>query len=68
MSAIPYLSIGLGLALILGFLTTPTSVAAGFFGLLTPLMTTVSISPRGRPGWAGGRMARAGSGATRSST
>jgi uncharacterized membrane protein YphA (DoxX/SURF4 family) len=50
MAAIPYLAIGLGLALILGFLTTPTSVAAGFFGLLTPLMTTVSIVSNGMAG------------------
>jgi hypothetical protein len=50
MSAIPYLAIGLGLALILGFLTTPTSVAAGFFGLLTPLMTTVAIISHGMAG------------------
>jgi hypothetical protein len=50
MSAIPYLSIGLGLALILGFLTTPTSVAVGFFGLLMPLMTTVAIISNGTVG------------------
>jgi uncharacterized membrane protein YphA (DoxX/SURF4 family) len=49
-SAIPYLAIGLGLALILGFLTTPTSVAAAFFGLLTPLMTTVAIISNGMAG------------------
>jgi len=52
-SAIPYLSIGLGLALILGFLTTPTSVAAGFFGLITPLMTTVAIISSGMAGVGG---------------
>jgi uncharacterized membrane protein YphA (DoxX/SURF4 family) len=52
-SAIPYLSIGLGLALILGFLTTPTSVAAAFFGLLTPLMTTVAIISNGMSGVGG---------------
>jgi uncharacterized membrane protein YphA (DoxX/SURF4 family) len=54
MSAIPYLAIGLGLALILGFLMTPTSVAAGFFGLLTPLMTTVAIISNGMAGGGGG--------------
>src|SRR3954447_2205803 len=54
MSAIPYLAIGLGLALILGFLTTPTSVAAGFFGLLMPLMTTVAIISNGAGGMGGG--------------
>jgi uncharacterized membrane protein YphA (DoxX/SURF4 family) len=53
MSAIPYLAIGLGLALILGFLTTPTSVAAAFFGLLTPLMTTVAIISNGMAGVGG---------------
>jgi uncharacterized membrane protein YphA (DoxX/SURF4 family) len=53
MSAIPYLAIGLGLALILGFLTTPTSVAAGFFGLLAPLMTTVAIISNGMAGMGG---------------
>ena len=52
-SAIPYLAIGLGLALILGFLTTPTSVAAAFFGLLTPLMTTVAIISNGMSGVGG---------------
>jgi hypothetical protein len=50
MAAVPYLAIGLGLALILGFLTTPTSVAAAFFGLLTPLMTTVAIISNGMAG------------------
>ncbi len=49
-SAIPYLAIGLGLALILGFLTTPSAVAAGFFGLLTPLMMTVTIVSNGMVG------------------
>jgi len=49
-SAIPYLAIGLGLALILGFLTTPSAVAAGFFGLLTPLLMTISIVSSGMAG------------------
>jgi uncharacterized membrane protein YphA (DoxX/SURF4 family) len=53
MAAIPYLAIGLGLALILGFLTTPTAVAAGFFGLLTPLMMTVTIISSGMAGGGG---------------
>ncbi|WP_435009968.1 DoxX family membrane protein [Tundrisphaera lichenicola] len=50
LTAIPYLSIGLGLALILGFLTTPTAVGAGFFTLLTPLLTTVAILASGMSG------------------
>ena len=43
MAALPYFSIALGLALILGFLTKVTSIASGFFTLVSPLLVTVQI-------------------------
>ncbi len=42
-SALPYLTIGLGLALILGFLTTASSIASACLVLLIPLLLAISI-------------------------
>src|SRR5438270_9364572 len=40
--ALPYAQIAVGLALILGFMTTPAAVAAATLILFTPLMQTIS--------------------------
>jgi hypothetical protein len=60
MSSLPYLAIGLGLALILGFLTTASAIGAGFFSLILPLFAIVQIALAGPSntfapggGWAG---------------
>jgi uncharacterized membrane protein YphA (DoxX/SURF4 family) len=42
-SALPYFAIGLGLALILGFMTTVAAIGSAFFSLLTPLLTTIAV-------------------------
>ena len=42
-SALPYIAIGLGLALILGFLTTAAAIASGFFSLLMPIFSIIQI-------------------------
>jgi uncharacterized membrane protein YphA (DoxX/SURF4 family) len=49
-SAIPYLAIGLGLALILGFLTTASAIGAAFFSLLMPAFAIVQIVSMGASG------------------
>jgi hypothetical protein len=57
MSGLPYLAIGLGLALILGFLTTAAAIGAGFFSLILPLFSivqTVAMGTSGSPGFRGG--------------
>ena len=43
LAAIPYVSIGLGVAMILGFLLKPTSVLSAFFSLTTPALAVVQI-------------------------
>ena len=43
LSGLPYLAIGLGLALILGFLTTAAAIGAGFFSLILPLFAVIQI-------------------------
>ncbi len=51
-SALPYVTIALGLALILGFLTTASAVASGFYSLMTPLFMTIRIVSSGAAiGW-----------------
>jgi uncharacterized membrane protein YphA (DoxX/SURF4 family) len=40
---LPYAQIAVGMALILGFMTTPAAVAAGIVILLTPLMQTIAL-------------------------
>ncbi len=49
---LPYVAIGLGLALILGFLTKVASIAAGFFSLLVPIFAIIEVvlAGRGTPG------------------
>jgi hypothetical protein len=42
-SALPYFAIGLGLALILGFMTTVAAIGSAFFSLLTPLFASVAV-------------------------
>ena len=49
-AALPYLAIGIGLALILGFLTTASAIAAAFFSLLTPILTIIQIIGAGASG------------------
>jgi hypothetical protein len=46
-SALPYFAIGLGLALILGFLTTPAAIASGLFSLLMPIFSIIQIVSAG---------------------
>jgi hypothetical protein len=53
-AAIPYLAIGIGLALILGFLTTASAIASAFFSLLTPILMIIQIVGAGASG--GGNM------------
>ncbi len=48
--AVPYIEIGLGLALVLGFLTTASSIASGFFALAAPLAMMVQIATNGNAG------------------
>ena len=43
LSGLPYLAIGLGLALILGFLTTAASIGAGFFSLISPVLLILQV-------------------------
>jgi hypothetical protein len=43
----PYAQIAIGLALILGFMTTPAAAAAAVLILLTPLMQTISLLMNG---------------------
>ena len=50
MSGLPYLAIGLGLALILGFLTTVAAIGAGFFSLIAPVMMILQIVSAGGMG------------------
>jgi hypothetical protein len=50
MSGMPYLAIGLGLALILGFLTTASALGAGFFSLLLPVFAIVQTVMAGTTG------------------
>jgi uncharacterized membrane protein YphA (DoxX/SURF4 family) len=47
LSGLPYLAIGLGLALILGFLTTASSIGAGFFSLILPIFAVIHIVATG---------------------
>jgi len=46
-TAAPYFEIGLGLALVFGFLTTASSIAAGFFTLLAPAVVAVQFATTG---------------------
>ena len=56
MSSLPYVAIGLGLALILGFLTTASAIGAGFFGLILPVFAIIQIAAGGQSnGFMGGR-------------
>lgn len=53
-SVLPYIEMGLGLALILGFLTKTAAIASGFFSLLMPLMSIIQIvgtGPSNPGGW-----------------
>jgi hypothetical protein len=50
MSGLPYLAIGLGLALILGFLTTASAIGAGFFNLILPIFAIVQTVTMGTTG------------------
>ena len=50
MSGLPYLAIGLGLALILGFLTTAAAIGAGFFSLIMPAMLILQVVSSGGAG------------------
>jgi hypothetical protein len=57
MSGLPYLAIGLGLGLILGFLTTASAIGAGFFSLILPtyaIIQTVMLGTTGTPNFRGG--------------
>ena len=47
LAMIPYLSIGLGLALILGFMTTISAIAAGFFSLAGPILGIILMIAHG---------------------
>jgi hypothetical protein len=49
-AAIPYLAIGIGLALILGFLTTASAIASAFFSLLAPILMIIQIIGAGSSG------------------
>lgn len=49
-SGLPYLAIGLGLALILGFLTTASAIGAGFFNLIMPVFGIVQTIAMGTMG------------------
>src|ERR1700733_7296776 len=50
MSGLPYLAIGLGLALILGFLTTASAIGAGFFSLILPIYVIIQTVSMGSVG------------------
>jgi uncharacterized membrane protein YphA (DoxX/SURF4 family) len=50
MSGLPYLAIGLGLALILGFLTTAAAIGAGFFSLIIPIFAIIQTAMAGSAG------------------
>jgi hypothetical protein len=50
MSGLPYVAIGLGLALILGFLTTAAAIGAGLFSLIMPALLIVQIVASGGMG------------------
>ncbi len=50
MSGLPYLAIGLGLALILGFLTTASAIGAGFFSLILPIFVIIQTVSMGSTG------------------
>jgi hypothetical protein len=52
-SALPYLAIALGLALVLGFLTTASAIGAAFFSLMMPAFVIVQIVSVGASGGAG---------------
>lgn len=47
LSGMPYLAMGLGLALILGFLTTTSAIGATLYGLLTPIFGIVQVIAAG---------------------
>jgi len=44
LSGLPYLAIGLGLGLILGFLTTASAIGAGFFSLIIPFFAIIQVA------------------------
>jgi hypothetical protein len=50
MSGLPYLAIGLGLALILGFLTTASAIGAGLYGLVLPIFAIIQTVTMGATG------------------
>jgi uncharacterized membrane protein YphA (DoxX/SURF4 family) len=50
MSGMPYLAIGLGLALILGFLTTASAIGAGLYSLIIPVFAIVQTVMTGSNG------------------
>ncbi len=47
LSGMPYLAMGLGLALVLGFLTTASAIGATLYGLLTPIFGIVQVVAAG---------------------
>jgi uncharacterized membrane protein YphA (DoxX/SURF4 family) len=53
LSGLPYVAIALGLALVLGFLTTASSIAAGFFALIPLLLSMVQLAFSARSGLPG---------------
>jgi hypothetical protein len=50
MSGLPFVAMGLGLALILGFLTTAAAIGAGLFSLIMPALLIVQIAASGGMG------------------
>ena len=61
MSGLPYLAIALGLALVLGFLTTASAIGAGFYSLILPVFAIVQTVMMGSNGGVpfGGRFGNA---------